>query len=38
MTAAAESLKKSISAVFEAMKMPSGADILGVNVEGASRC
>lgn len=34
MTATAEDIKKSISAVYEAMKMPSGADILGINLEG----
>ncbi len=38
MTAAAESIQKSISAVCEAMKMPSGADILGINLEGPFLC
>lgn len=34
MTAQAKSLQKSITAVAEAMKMPLGADILGINLEG----
>lgn len=38
MTADAQSIKKSISAVYEAMKMPSGADILGINLEGPFLC
>ena len=38
MTADAESIKKSISAVSKAMKMTAGADILGINLEGPFLC
>ncbi|MBP7176158.1 MAG: N-acetylglucosamine-6-phosphate deacetylase [Thermoclostridium sp.] len=38
MTAAAQSIRNSIAAVFRAMKMPSGADILGINLEGPFLC
>lgn len=38
MTADVKSIQKSISAVFQAMKMPSGADILGINLEGPFLC